>query len=199
LPRGHRDNDINLEPDEVGRGFRVALISALCPAILNREVATVDPTEFAEPLHKSGNPLVLDRRQGAQESDGRQLARLLRARRKRPCRRAAQKCDELTALNPRHGEFSCTAGGRQAATPVYRALNLPDTSRQILGVDLNRSESSRQQACHAFRAASSSRTPPASRFIRAWARPSLFLRDMGDRELLRLRDQTLTISLQVKI
>ena len=61
----HRDNDIDLEPDELGRDFGVALIAALCPAILNREVATLDPTEFAQPLHKSGNPLALDRRRGA--------------------------------------------------------------------------------------------------------------------------------------
>jgi len=66
-----RNNDIDLEPDELGRVFCVALIAALCPAILNREVATVDPSEFAEPLHKSGNPLALDRRRGAQEADGR--------------------------------------------------------------------------------------------------------------------------------
>jgi hypothetical protein len=83
----HRDNDIDLEPDELGRDFCGALIAALGPAILNREVATVDPSEFAEPLHKSGNPLALDRRRGAQESDGRQLARLLCPRRERPrCR-----------------------------------------------------------------------------------------------------------------
>ena len=73
----HRDNDIDLEPDELGRAFRVALIAALCPAILNREVATVDPTEFAEPLNKSGNPWALNRRVAAQESDDRQLPRLL--------------------------------------------------------------------------------------------------------------------------
>jgi hypothetical protein len=51
-----RDNDIDLEPDELGRDCCVALIAALCPAILNREVATVGPSEFAESLHKSRNP-----------------------------------------------------------------------------------------------------------------------------------------------
>jgi hypothetical protein len=75
----HRDNDIDLEPDELGRDFCVTLIAALCPTILNREVATVDPSEFAKPLNKSGNPLALNRRVGTQESDGRQFARLLRA------------------------------------------------------------------------------------------------------------------------
>ena len=76
----HCDNDIDLEPDELGRDFCVALIAALCPAILNREVATVDPSEFAEPLNKSSNPLALNRRRrSAHEPNGRQLARLLRA------------------------------------------------------------------------------------------------------------------------
>src|SRR5262249_11845011 len=72
----------------------------LCPAILNREVATVDPSEFAEPLYKSGNPLAVYRRRGdAQEPDGRQFAWLLRPRRERPCRRAAKQRDELATPN----------------------------------------------------------------------------------------------------
>ena len=49
-------------------------------------VATLDPAEFAQPLHKSGGPLALGRRRArTQEPDGRQLRRLLRARRERPC------------------------------------------------------------------------------------------------------------------
>src|SRR5262245_25583582 len=44
-----------------------------------------DPSEFAQPLHKSGDPMALDRRCArAQETDGRQLSRLLRSRRERP-------------------------------------------------------------------------------------------------------------------
>jgi len=73
-------------------------LRAHCPAILDREVATIDPSEFTQPLHKSGNPLALDRRRGAQEPDGRQFARLLRARRERPRgRHAAEERDELAA------------------------------------------------------------------------------------------------------
>ena len=48
-----RDNDIDLEPDELGGVFCVALIAALGPAILNGQVTTVDPTEFAEPKTKA--------------------------------------------------------------------------------------------------------------------------------------------------
>ena len=46
----------DLETDELCRGFRVALIAALCPAILDGDGATFDPTEFAQPLRKSGGP-----------------------------------------------------------------------------------------------------------------------------------------------
>src|SRR5215831_17350737 len=97
----HRNNDIDLEPDQLGRVFCDAFIAALCPAILNREVATIDPAEFTQPLHKSGNSFALNRRVGAQEPDGRQLACLLRARRERrgSRRRAAEQRYELAALH----------------------------------------------------------------------------------------------------
>ena len=101
LPRrtaaSDRDNDIDLEPDELGRDLGVALAASLRPAILDRDGAALDPAEFAQPLHKSGGPLAPGRRRGrAQEPDGRQLPRLLRARRERPSgRRAAEKRDEL--------------------------------------------------------------------------------------------------------
>src|SRR5262249_50721270 len=80
----YRDNDIDLVPDELCRVFCVALIAAFCPAIVNRQVATIDPTKLPEPLIKSGNPWGLNRSVGTQESDGRQFARLLRAHGERP-------------------------------------------------------------------------------------------------------------------
>jgi hypothetical protein len=88
----HRNNDIDLEPNQLGRVFCVAFIAALCPAILNREVPTIDPAEFTQPLHKSGNSFALNRSVGAQEPDGRQLSCLLRARRERPRGRRAAEC-----------------------------------------------------------------------------------------------------------
>src|SRR5262245_9949578 len=96
-----RENDIDLEPDQFGGNLSETLAAALRPANLNRDVATFHPTEFAQPLHECGEPLALDQgRGGAQESDGRQLARLLRARRERPRGRAADERDERT---PVHG------------------------------------------------------------------------------------------------
>src|SRR5262249_40664760 len=53
-----------------------------------------------QPLHKSGGPFALGHgRALAQKSDGWQLRRLLRARRKRPCCRAAEEHDELAAFH----------------------------------------------------------------------------------------------------
>src|SRR5262249_39840343 len=93
-----RENDIDLEPDQFGGNLSETPAAALRPANLNRDVATFHPTEFAQPLHECGEPLALDQgRGGAQESDGRQLARLLRARRERQRRRAAEQRDELAA------------------------------------------------------------------------------------------------------
>jgi hypothetical protein len=57
----------------------------LCPAILDRDSAALDPAEFVQPLHKSGGPRSPGRCGGCtQVADGRQLSRLLRTRRQRP-------------------------------------------------------------------------------------------------------------------
>src|SRR5437899_11706153 len=79
------DNDIDLESDKLGRDFGVALDASLCPAILDRNGAALDPAEFAQPLHKSRGPMAPCRRRArAEKSDGRQLAGLLRPPGERP-------------------------------------------------------------------------------------------------------------------
>src|ERR1700730_1649871 len=53
-----------------------ALIAALGPAILDRDGASLGPTQFAQPLRNGGNPLSGGGRcAGAQESDGWLFAR----------------------------------------------------------------------------------------------------------------------------
>src|SRR5262249_26416145 len=71
------------------------LIAVLNPAILDREVAAVEPSQLAQPRDKSGNPLALNQRRGTQEADGWQPAQLLCARGKWPRRRAADKRGEF--------------------------------------------------------------------------------------------------------
>src|SRR5262249_56912321 len=93
-----RDNNIDLEPDELGRELGGALVAALRPAIREREVATLNPAEFAQPLHQHGVPLAVRcRRARDKASDGYQFPELLRLRRERPrgcC--AAKQCDEFS-------------------------------------------------------------------------------------------------------
>src|SRR5262249_1438610 len=52
----HRDNDIDLEPDELGCDIGEALAAPLRPAIFDHDRAALDPPEFAQPLHKGGGP-----------------------------------------------------------------------------------------------------------------------------------------------
>src|SRR5215472_3306415 len=77
------------------------IAASLRPAILDDEVATLGPAEFAQPLHKGGDPTALGcgHRYRAQEPDGGQLARLLRARRHWPRCRAAEQRDELAPIH----------------------------------------------------------------------------------------------------
>ncbi len=66
-------------------------------SLLDCDVATLDPSEFVQPLHESGSPWAPGRSRGrAQQPDGWQLTRLLRACRERPRgRRAAEQRNEL--------------------------------------------------------------------------------------------------------
>jgi hypothetical protein len=49
-------NDIDIAPDELGRELGRAVGASLRPAILDRDSTTLDPAEFAQPLHKTGHP-----------------------------------------------------------------------------------------------------------------------------------------------
>jgi hypothetical protein len=86
-----RDNDIDVKPDELGRDLDEALAAPLRRPILDRDGATLDPADFAQPLQQGSDPLALDRRSGwTQVSDGRHFRRLLRTRSDRPCCGAAE-------------------------------------------------------------------------------------------------------------
>ena len=70
-----RDNDSNSELTNSGRNLGVA-VAAVPPSRLDRDRATLDPTEFAQSMRKSGGPQSVGRRRGRpQEPDGRQLCR----------------------------------------------------------------------------------------------------------------------------
>src|SRR5262249_51149590 len=52
-------NDIHLEPDELSRNLGEALAASCRPAILNGDVAPLDPAEFAQSPHQCGKPLAM--------------------------------------------------------------------------------------------------------------------------------------------
>jgi hypothetical protein len=54
-----RDDDIDLEPDELGRDLGVSFGASLGPAIRDRKVAIFGPTEFTQPLHKRRRHVLL--------------------------------------------------------------------------------------------------------------------------------------------
>jgi hypothetical protein len=75
-----RENDIDFAPDELGCELGEAFAASLRPAIFNRDGMSFDPTELAQSLYKSYGQLALQCSGcRAQESDGGQLPRLLRA------------------------------------------------------------------------------------------------------------------------
>src|SRR5262249_51589126 len=123
-----RDNDVDLKSDELGRDLGEALAAPLGPAILDRDGATLDPTELMQSLHKSGAPMAPGRRCGRpQDPDGRQLCRLLRPRLDRPRhRRAAEQRDELAAANHSITSsarcWSCTGTSRPSALAVFMLM-----------------------------------------------------------------------------
>src|SRR5262249_32629399 len=75
-----RENDIDLESNELGRDLGKAFGAPIGPANLDRDSSALDPAEFAQPLRKGGSPRAPGRgRGGAQDSDDGPLG-LLRAR-----------------------------------------------------------------------------------------------------------------------
>src|SRR5262249_28741882 len=53
------ETQVDLPPDKLGREVGIALGASLAPAVLDRDGATIDPAEFAQPLHKCVDPCAL--------------------------------------------------------------------------------------------------------------------------------------------
>jgi hypothetical protein len=133
--RRTRENDINIHANQLGCERR-QLIDPFRPAQFDDDVPALDPTEVAQACPQRLHPRGVSRG-GAetQIADLRHLRRLLRPRPERPCGSAAEQRDELTAPYAEHADFL------PCDTLVYRRFSLPQSSRQVLGLGLNRSES----------------------------------------------------------
>src|SRR5262249_5166731 len=114
------------------------VISTLRPAERNVYILAFDVASFVEAFAERGhNVRGLAGRSGAEEPDDRHRS-LLRTCRKRPCRRAAEKADELSPPQVEHQAAPCPGFHRWS---VYRTLTPLRRARQVLGVGLNCSES----------------------------------------------------------
>src|SRR5215469_7448586 len=94
------DDHVNLEPHELRGDVGRTVVTAFRPAHIDAYVAAFGPAKFAEPRHKGGEPHVGSRwRASAEETNGGEVRHLLRTRRDRPRRRAAQQRDELAPFH----------------------------------------------------------------------------------------------------
>src|SRR5262244_4557445 len=96
-------DDIDLRPQQIAdqRGYRVDIITIMAKLVGN--VAPFDITEVAHPAHEFLAEWIVARGSRPDVPDARHLARLLRARRERPCGyTAADKYDEFP---PPHGAY----------------------------------------------------------------------------------------------
>src|SRR5436190_23901256 len=94
------DEHVDVEPKELLGQCRQPVVIALRPTELDDEIATFGPAEIAKSGAKRRNTTcVTGRGHQTEEADTSDLRRL-RARRKRPCRSAAEQRDELASLQP---------------------------------------------------------------------------------------------------
>src|SRR4029077_4615085 len=129
----HRDNDADLEPDELVCDCRETFTAPLSPAILYRNGTALHPAEFPEPVHKGGGPASPVRcGTGPQEADSRHFALLLRARREWPRRRhAAEQRDERAPLHSITSSASAISLSGISRPSAFAALRLITNSNFV--------------------------------------------------------------------
>src|SRR6516165_8547457 len=140
LGRIGRDN-VNPQPHQVCGDLGRTVAAAFRPAHVDLYVAVFDPAKFAEPRREGRDPHVGSRRRaGAEETNSREPRHLLRARRERPRRRAAKKCDELAtaAHSITSSARASSIGGtcRPSALAVLRLI----PSSNLVGCSTGRSD-----------------------------------------------------------
>jgi hypothetical protein len=94
------DDDVRPEGDQFGRVSAKAVGVGRGPANVDPDVATVGPTQLAQGLcerRDAGLCFRVIRGRGYEHADAPHALALLRTRRERPCRRAAEQGDELAS------------------------------------------------------------------------------------------------------
>src|SRR5580704_13115488 len=94
-----RGNNSHLTANEFGRQFRHPIVLAIRPTIFDRHVPALDMAGFVEALAERAQQVRMYVWRRAVEEPDHRHRRLLRARRERPCRRAAEKANEFTSFH----------------------------------------------------------------------------------------------------
>src|SRR5262245_38927119 len=120
-----------------GRQFWQLIVLTLRPTIFDGYIVAFDIADVLQSFSERGREVRTRLGRSLVEEPDYGHYRLLRARRERPrCSRPAKQRDELAPSHVGH-----RASSPLARRSVCRTVNLPQRCRQVLGLDLNCSES----------------------------------------------------------
>src|SRR5262249_8429238 len=135
------EDHIRRERDQLGRVFAGVILIARGPAVVDRNVGPDRPTQLLQPLQKSGVAglhLRIVCRIGHEYADAPHALALLRARRERPRRRAAEQRDERAPVH----SITSSAGRRNGSgivSPSTLAVLRFTTSSNFVGCSTGKS------------------------------------------------------------
>src|SRR5262249_26534155 len=126
-----RMDHLNLKPNELSQEFFSGFPASLRPPILDRNIATFDPAEFAQPAQKrSAKRACRAAAAGAEKAHGPQFSRLLRPRRERPCR-CAEPRDEIPPSHSITSSASASSVGGMVRPSALAVLRLMTSSNLV--------------------------------------------------------------------
>jgi hypothetical protein len=130
-----REQHIGLRANEVRGKIGETLRPALRIAVFDRKVVALDVTEIAQGATGCFHLRVSLRGAEQQDAQARDLCRLLRARRERPCCRRANQRDELSPPHVGHGASSRfePMPPLWPARSVCRTISVPRKGRRVFG------------------------------------------------------------------
>src|SRR5262245_59903533 len=123
-----RSDHRHLTAYQIGCEVGQSVDLVLRPAILNRHILALDVAGFTKALAECGQiSCTIDRRRAAEEPNHRH-SRLLRARRERPCRRAAGQRDERAAPHSITSSARASSVGGMSRPSAFAVLRLMTSS-----------------------------------------------------------------------
>src|SRR5262249_15693072 len=120
-----RDDDGYPAADQIGRQFRQPIIVIVRPEVFDGHVLALDIASFAEPFSECCDKICAPFGRTTEEKPDHWPRRLLRARRERPRRRAAEQRDERAAFHSiTSSALACNVSGtvRPSAFAVLRLM-----------------------------------------------------------------------------